>query len=109
LRFVIEEGTALQYVWAEPGSHQATRRRISPESASRLYDLLLSRQELSKEEVSHVGAFSKVDEVKGTWTLRTRQRNFTVSLLKVWGTRYTGSPLVRNAIWCIARNDSKRL
>lgn len=74
LKFVVEQGTPLRYEWADPASREVSRRRISPEHAGVLYELLVARQELSREEVSHVGVFSKVDEDRGTWTLRTEER-----------------------------------
>jgi len=70
LRFVVEQGTPFEYAWADLGSRNTRGRRISPERAAKLYEALMARMELSKEEIALVGAFSKVDEVGGTWTMR---------------------------------------
>lgn len=74
LHFVVEQGTPFEYAWADLESHRTFSRRISPAAAEQLYELLVSRQELGKEEMVLVGAFSKVDEVGGTWTMRVDEK-----------------------------------
>lgn len=72
LRFVVEQGTPFEYAWADLESHHTHSRRISPEAAAQIYDALMQRQELGKEELNLVGAFSRVDKDGGTWTMKVQ-------------------------------------
>jgi hypothetical protein len=74
LHFIASEKTPLVYSWSEPGITVPRRRRIGVESAQRFYDILSTKQELSSEEVTHVGTFTKLNE-DGAWLLRSGKKS----------------------------------
>jgi len=74
LKFVAENNTPLTYYWADPSAAVGVPRRITPEAASSLYEMLVSRKELGTEEIVLTGAFIKADVRNGSWTLLTAER-----------------------------------
>lgn len=74
LRFIAESGTPMTYYWADPAEAVGTPRKISREAASSLYELLVSRQELSVEQHVLIGSFIKADVRNGSWTLLTAEK-----------------------------------
>jgi hypothetical protein len=73
LKFVAESGTPVEFSWADPATPEGRPHVVTPASAEALYALLTSREELSKEDVTHVGAFDRVAVSDGGWTIKTPQ------------------------------------
>lgn len=71
MRFVADSKTPLSYAWAVPQSPKVHAHVIKPEAAQALYEALVSKQELARQDVTLVGVFRKIDEESGTWRLES--------------------------------------
>ena len=71
LHFVANGETALSYAWTEPQSGTIRYHTIRPAPAEVLYQALIQKQELTRQELSFVGVFRKIDEESGAWRLET--------------------------------------
>ena len=69
LRFIVENETPVSYEWSMPPREDSTRRNIPRRSAQPLYDALVLRVDIGREEKRLVGTLSKVDLDRSTWRL----------------------------------------
>jgi hypothetical protein len=71
LRFVFETQTSVAYEWSMPERRDSTRREIPVVWARPLYNALVERVDLEREEIRLVGRLTKVDDKYGTWRLHS--------------------------------------
>jgi len=71
LKYLYDNRSPLEYRWVMPSNLKPITRRITPEDAKDLYDLLVTREELAIEEIKFTGVFKKVDVTNGIWSLRS--------------------------------------
>ena len=70
LKFLVESDSGLEYQWSAPDREEPTARLISRDSAEKLYDIIIAQKDLTREDVTLEGVFTRVDVDTGAWTLR---------------------------------------
>ena len=73
LKFISENNTPITYSWAEPFADVTAPKRITPEVASTLYDLLVSQTNLGTEQLVLTGTFIMANIRNGAWALKTTE------------------------------------
>ncbi|MFH2102588.1 MAG: DUF6575 domain-containing protein [Chloroflexota bacterium] len=83
LQFVIYTNTSFAYEWAMPSKRESTQVKIVPRLAKPLYEAIVEKIELGKEEISLTGRFTKIDKDSRKWRLVADD-----------GKRYTGDSYI---------------
>lgn len=69
LNFIIETDTPFSYEWSMPSIKETRKAQITPRQAKPLYEAIIKKVDIGKEEKKLTGRFKKVDEDRGTWRL----------------------------------------
>jgi hypothetical protein len=69
LEFIVKNKIPLQYEWTMPELRKSSMRRISVKQAKPIYDVLIQREDIGREEKRLVGRVTKVDVRYKTWRL----------------------------------------
>ncbi len=70
LAFVRDSDDPVHYSWAVPGG-DVTHRRLTPDQAALVLEILSQEKELGSEWVDLTGVFTKVNTKTGSWTLES--------------------------------------
>jgi hypothetical protein len=71
MQFVADTNIPISYAWTAPQSQHVEQHTIRPEPARALYEQLVAKRELDRDEVDLVGVFHKIDDEYNTWRFET--------------------------------------
>lgn len=69
LKFIIENSVPIGYEWSMPELRDSVSRTITARNANPIYNILIQREDIGREEKKLIGRVSKVDVNNGTWRL----------------------------------------
>lgn len=75
LAMIIERDIPLYYEWSTPRDKKAFKQSITKENATPIYDMLIERKELDKEQKEFIGKVTEVNFDKGHWTILNEEDN----------------------------------
>lgn len=74
MEFVSSTNTPLSYAWATPKTEPVSHT-IRPPAARALYDQLVAKDDLTRQEVELVGKIHLIDDERGSWRLEAGDGN----------------------------------